>query len=403
MDQRFSYLESLACPKCSSLHDPRRVNTVCECGSPLLAMYDLDAAASRVRKDSVEGRQRSVWRYHELLPVYDSSNIVSLGEGFTPLIQASRLGAEVGVNGLFIKDEGVLPTGTFKARGAAVGVSKAKELNISKIAMPTNGNAGAAWAAYCSKAGIDAHIVMPKDAPKVTMSECAALGAKLYLVDGLIGDAAKVVGRSSQSHGFFDASTFREPYRVEGKKTMGLEIFEQLLWQSPDVVLYPTGGGVGLIGIYKAYQELLQLDWVSSKPPRLVAVQSEGCSPVVKAWEKRLKECEPWPNPSTVAFGINVAKPLADFLILDAVYKTDGCAVSVSDQEILDAQRQAGRLEGVFMCPEGAAVIAAAKKLRESNWIETGDRVVALNTGAGIKYPETCPPQPTLISPDDTI
>ena len=288
-----------------------------------------------------------------------------------------------------MKDEGLLPTGTFKARGAAVGVSRAKELGVKRIAMPTNGNAGAAWAAYAARAGMDALIVMPVDAPSITRAECSITGARLYLVNGLIGDAGKIVAEAISDQGYTDASTLKEPYRLEGKKTLGFEIFEQLGWRVPDVIVYPTGGGVGLIGIYKALLECQQLGWLDAKCPRFVAVQASGCAPIVRAWRQGASRSEPWEDASTIAFGITVPKPLGAFLILEALYKTSGCAVEVADEEILAAQSELARSEGAFVCPEGAACFAAVKRLVERGWIAKSNDVVILNTGAGIKYPNT--------------
>ncbi len=402
MGTEFSLMKGIACPACGAKYDPDMVNSLCRCGSPLYVTYDLEMAKEGLSKNSLGGREGSLWRYHELLPVKKIENVVSLGEGMTPLLSAGKLGSELGVPKLMVKDEGIIPTGTFKARGAAAGVSKAKELGIRKIVMPTNGNAGAAWALYAARAGIDAFIIMPESAPKITMAECVAAGARLFLVDGLISDAGQISKRASEDYGLFDVSTLKEPYRVEGKKTMGLEILEELSWNVPDVILYPTGGGVGLIGIYKAISELREMGWVE-KMPRLVAVQADGCQPVVRAWEKHATECEFWNNSRTVAFGINVPKPLGDRLVLDALYKSGGYAIAVTDDEILEAQKLAGRLEGMFMCPEGASTVAAVGKLRESGWIENGERVVALNTGAGLKYPETVAVDVPHLKPSDSL
>ncbi len=310
----------------------------------------------------------------------------------------------MGIDNLYMKDEGMIPSGSFKARGAAVGVSKAKELGVGALAMPTNGNAGAAWSLYCAQADITASIVMPEDAPEITRKECVAAGADLHLVDGLIGDAGKIVGRLVADYGIFDASTLKEPYRIEGKKTMGIEIAEQFGWEVPDVILYPTGGGVGLIGIYKALRELQQLGWIhEEKMPKLVAVQSEGCAPIVKAWNEGKSRAEPWEDASTVAFGINVAKALGDFLILEAVNETNGCAIAVSDSELLDELQELAENEGAFVCPEGAAAFSAARKLREQDWIKAEDKVVVLNTGAGIKYPETIEVDAPVLQKDESI
>ncbi|MGW6277300.1 threonine synthase [Kribbella sp. NPDC055071] len=382
----FSALSHLECPKCGSVHDADQIIGLCPCGSPLLARYALPSIT--LTPAELASRPPNLWRYHELLPVRSAANIVTLGEGMTPLLPMPRYGAAVGVSRLLMKDEGLIPTGSFKARGAAVGVSRAYEVGVRKIAMPTNGNAGSAWAAYAARAGMEALIAMPLAAPEICRREVSVVGAELVLIDGLIGDAAAYV---RQQAGYFDASTLKEPYRIEGKKTMGLEIAEQLGWQLPDVIVYPTGGGVGIIGIWKALVELRELGWITGPLPRLVAVQSTGCAPIVRAWEKGLPESEPWPDAHTVAFGITVPKALGDFLVLQAIAETNGCAVAVDDEDILSEQHEVARLEGTFICPEGAANFAAIRALRESGWIHADDQVVALNTGAGLKYPETVP------------
>ena len=355
MEGKFCYLEILECPKCRRSYDPAFLQNVCACGSPLLALYDLEKVKEFFYRRDIQKREPSLWRYHEILPVCRSENVVSLGEGMTPLVRTEKLGSEIGLKNLNIKDEGILPTGTFKARGAAVGVSKAKELGVKSISMPTNGNAGAAWAIYAARAGISSVIVMPKDAPKITRSECTAAGSKLFLVDGLINDAGSIVKRASAKYSLFDVSTLKEPYRLEGKKTMGIEIMEQMGWKTPDVIIYPTGGGVGIIGIYKAMKELSQLGWIDNINTRLVAVQAEGCAPIVRAWEQKRQESDFWSNSQTVAFGINVPKALGDFLVLDAIYKTKGCAVSVSDKAIIETQLHIAKHEGIELdsIPEG--------------------------------------------------
>lgn len=389
MSQTNSFAKNLYCPKCGKEYTLNEIHQLCDCGSPLLVSYDLKEAKKSFKKEALVGRENSLWRYKELLPVQDDENIVSLGEGFTPIIPLKKAGEKSGISNLYLKDEGIIPSGTFKARGASVGVSRAKELGVSVLAMPTNGNAGAAWSVYSARAGIRATIVMPEDAPSITRNECAAAGADLYLVKGLISDCGKIVGASAKMHGWYDVSTLKEPYRIEGKKTMGLEIAEQFGWKLPDVILYPTGGGVGIIGIYKALNELKELGFIEGTLPRLVAVQAEGCSPIVKAYEERKAESEFYKDSKTVAFGINVPKALGDFLVLDAIYKTNGCAKAVTDDEILAALKELAATEGTFVCPEGAAIYAAAKKLRRENWIKEGEQVVLLNTGAGIKYPDT--------------
>jgi threonine synthase len=376
---------------------------LCVCGAPLFVRYDLKKVKKILTKDDLISRKPDLWRYRELLPVKKAENVVCLGEGMTPLLPLKRLGPEIGISHLYMKDEGIIPTGTFKARGAAVAVSKAKELGIDVLAMPTNGNAGASWAAYCAAAGIKAVIVMPKDAPPIPRNECAITGASLYLVKGLISDAGKIVAKAIADYGWFDASTLKEPYRIEGKKTMGLEIAEQFGWKLPDVIIYPTGGGVGIIGIYKALIELKQLGWIMDKLPRLVSVQSSGCAPIVKAWQEKKTESDFWENAHTVAFGITVPKALGDFLILDAIYNTGGCAVAVDDEEILNAEALLASKEGTFVCPEGAATLSAAMKLVKNGWIKSDEKVVLLNTGSGLKYPETVQTKPLVLEPGDRL
>ncbi|AZB41883.1 threonine synthase [Bacillus sp. FJAT-42376] len=400
----YSYMTQLVCPKCGSSYDPDQVQQLCTCGSPLLVEYDYEELKKVWTKESLASRASSLWRYHELLPVREESNAVTMGEGGTPILPVPEIGAQYGIKQLFMKDEGLIPTGSFKARGAAVGLSKAKELGVKKFAMPTNGNAGAAWSLYAARAGLEANVVMPVDAPITTRKECAASGANLWLVNGLISDAGKMVAELVEKKGYYDASTLKEPYRIEGKKTMGLEIAEQFGWEVPDVILYPTGGGVGLIGIYKALMELQKLGWIApDKLPRLVAVQAEGCAPIVKAWEEGKTESEFWKDSKTGAFGINVPKAIGDFLVLDAIYKTKGCAVSISEEAIQTAQLDIASKEGLFICPEGAAVFAAAKKLREEQWIKETDKVVLLNTGQGIKYADDLKAEAPVLEPGDSL
>ena len=386
-----TFLSHLSCPRCESRYDAHKPQNLCACGSPLLARYDLDAIRKAVDVSVIGGREPNLWRYRELLPVGDDAAVVTLGEGFTPLLPAARYGAHIGVPRLLVKDEGLIPTGSFKARGAAVGVSRARELGIAHIAMPTNGNAGAAWATYAARAGMRASICMPVGAPVITRRECVAAGAELSLVDGLIGDAARVVADLVAEGGgaVFDASTLKEPYRVEGKKTMGLEIVEQLGWRVPDVIVYPTGGGVGLIGIDKALAELRALGWIGDRLPRLVAVQSTGCAPVVRAFHAGATRIEPWAGARTVAFGINVPAPLGDELILAALARTGGTAVAVDDADLLADLHAFGAREGLLLCPEGAACLTATRLLRAGGWLSENDEVVVLNTGAGIKYLDT--------------
>src|SRR6266571_4763345 len=366
---------------------------MCPCGSPLLARYDLERVAAQVDRAALAARPPDLWRYHELLPVSAAGHVVSLSEGMTPLLAMAKLGKMLGVPKLLMKDESLIPTGTFKARGAAVGVSRAAELGVTGVAMSTNGNAGGAWAAYAARAGIASLVVMPAAAPEVNRAECAAAGAELYLLEGDIGDAGRLVAAAIPARaGYQDVSTLKEPYRVEGKKTMGFEIAEQLGWRLPGVIVYPAGGGVGIIGIYKALRELRELGWIGQQRlPRLVAVQASGCAPIVKAFASGAAESERWPEPRTVAFGITVPKALGDFLVLDALYATGGTAVAVDDAALLADQRMVARLEGSFICPEGAACVTAVRRLRDSGWLSEADQVVVLNTGTGLKYPHTMP------------
>ncbi|HEX6453297.1 MAG TPA: threonine synthase [Trebonia sp.] len=400
----FSALSHLVCSATDKRYDADAVQGVSDAGKPLLARYDLERVAATVTRQEIASRPPTLWRYHEVLPVRDERNIVSLGEGMTPLIPIPSYGRQIGLPGLVMKDEGLLPTGTFKARGAAVGVSRAAELGVKGVAMPTNGNAGAAWAAYAARAGLTSLIAMPVDAPAITRAECVVAGAELYLVDGLIGDAGRLVNAAVRRRADYqEVSTLREPYRIEGKKTMGYEIAEQLGWRVPNVILYPAGGGVGLIGIYKAIQEMQALGWIGPDLPRLVAVQADGCAPIVRAFESGAAESEPFPNARTVAFGITVPKALGDFLVLDAVRSTGGAAISVSDEELLAEQHAMAVAEGAFICPEGAACLAAARQLREARWLADTDSVVVLNTGMGLKYPEMVSVDVPTLSIDSEI
>lgn len=400
---KFSYVTNLECSKCKKEYNVDEKQQLCECGAPLLVNYDLEALKREFKQELLSNRKADLWRYHELLPVKNEDNIVTLGEGMTPLLPMPVIGEDMAIPNLLMKDEGIIPTGTFKARGAAVGVSKAKELGVKELAMPTNGNAGAAWALYATRGGIKSSIVMPTDAPKITRNECAISGSNLFLVDGLISDAGKIVGKAVQEYDLFDASTLKEPYRIEGKKTMGLEIAEQLGWKMPDVILYPTGGGVGLIGIFKALSELKEIGWVEGPLPRLVAVQSAGCAPIVSAWEEKRVDSDFWSESSTIAFGINVPKALGDFLVLKALYETNGCAIAIEDQAILSEQQKIASMEGAFICPEGAAAFVAARRLRVNGWIKEDEKVVVLNTGAGIKYPDTIKVDVETLQPTDKI
>jgi threonine synthase len=395
----YSALTLLECSRCpAEPWDAGRLQGTCGCGAPLLARYDLAAAGAWTSPGQVAARPPSLWRYHELLPVGSAASVVTFGEGMTPLLPLQRLGAELGVPRLLMKDESPLPTGSFKARGAAVGVSRAAELKAAGVALPTNGNAGSAWAAYAARAGLPCLVVMPADAPEITRAECLAAGAETYLVDGLIGDAGRLIRAAvADRPGYLDASTLREPYRLEGKKTIGLEIAEQLGWRVPDVIVFPTGGGVGLAGIAKGLDELRELGWIAPALPRLVAVQAAGCAPIVRAFERQASDTQPWPGARTEAFGLTVPDPLGGFLVLDAIRATGGTAVAVTDEELLASQRHAARAEGTWVCPEGAACFAAVARLRRAGWLADTDEVVVVNTGAGLKYPRTMPASPGLL------
>lgn len=397
------YATHLECPKCCLTYDSEQIVQVCKCGAPLLVHYDLKKVKSVLNKKILETRPATLWRYQEFLPVQNNKHLVSLGESITPLIPLTKLGRELGIPHLYMKDEGLLPTGTFKARGASMGVSRAKELGIKILAIPTNGNAGAAWATYCQRAGIRAIVVMPSDSPVINQKECVIAGAFLYLVSGGISDAGKIVARAVQKFGWYDVSTLKEPYRIEGKKTLGLELLEQFNWQPPDVIISPTGGGVGIIGIYKALQELSNIGWIGDKFPRLVAVQSTGCAPIVRAWHNKQKESQFWENACTTAFGLTVPHALGDFLVLEAINETNGCAIAVSDGDILDAQYMLAQKGGPFVCPEGAASLSAGIKLVKEGWITSQERVLLINTGLGLKYPNTIQSHPPILEPDDQL
>ncbi len=384
MTSALAYLE---CSACGERYDADTVQQLCTDGKPLLARYELRAAAATLTRELLSGREASLWRYGELLPLRDPARRVSLGESMTPILSLPRSSARYGVE-LLLKDEALLPTGSFKARGAAVAVSRARELGIREFALPTNGNAGGAWAAYGARAGMHAHVVMPRGAPRVNRLETIMTGADVSLVDGTIADAGKIVAQGVREHGWFDASTLKEPYRIEGKKTIGFELAEQLGWSVPDVIVYPTGGGVGLIGIDKALREFAEIGLIGPGMPRFVAVQSTGCAPIVSAFERGENESTFWPSAQTIAFGINVPKPLGDALILRALRDTKGTAIAIDDAEILAKQRELSMDEGIFVCPEGGATLAAVAALRVSGWIAPAERVLLINTGAGVKYPD---------------
>jgi len=386
----YSALSHLDCPRCGTRYDADRVQGTCSCGSPLLARYDLGQVARQASPRDIAGRPADLWRYHELLPVRRPAQVVSLGEGMTPLLAMPNIGRALGVPDLLMKDEGLLPTGTFKARGAAIGVTRARELGASTIALPTAGNAGAAWAAYGARAGIGVVVVMPATTPDTIQRETVAYGARVYLVDGSIADAGAVVKQACADYGWFDASTLKEPYRIEGKKTMGFEIAEQAGWTLPDVIVYPTGGGVGLIGMWKAFDELRRIGWLDDgRRPRFVAVQAAGCAPIVKAFDGDQLESEPWPAPTTFAAGIRVPKALGDFLVLRILRESNGVAIEVTDEAIAAMMRLVTVSEGLLVCPEGAAAIEGARQLAVRGFIGPQEDVLVINTGSGLKYAES--------------
>ena len=368
-------------------------------GAPLLVRYDLPSARSQADRDAVERGVRSLWRYAPLLPLRDLSNIVTLGEGLTPLLETPRLGERIGSRRLLIKDESANPTGTFKARGMAVAVSMAKELGVRKLAAPSAGNAAGALAAYAARAGLEAHLFLPVDVPRANAIECEAMGAHVTLVDGLISDCGRIVAERREAEGWFEVSTLKEPYRIEGKKTMGFELAEQLGWRVPDAIFYPTGGGVGLIGMWKAFAELEEMGWIGSKRPRMIAVQASGCAPIVRAWEAGALESRHWENASTVASGLRVPKALGDFLVLEALRQSRGTALAIDDQETLDAGLLLAESEGLFVAPEGATCVAAARRLLRIGFLSRDDELLIYNTGTGLKYLEAwetrCTPRTT--------
>jgi len=378
----------LYCSSCERTYDAGRLLNLCVCGKPLMVAYDLERAARTLTRETLSGRVASLWRYREVLPVEDDRNVLSLGEGMTPLIKAERLGAKLGLSNLFIKDEGINPTGSFKARGMAVAISMAKELGVQKLAVPSAGNAAGALAAYAAKAGLPSFIFMPNDTPRANIIECQQTGAHVTLIDGLITDCGKIIAERKEKEGWFDVSTLKEPYRVEGKKTMGYELAEQLNWQLPHVILYPTGGGTGLIGMWKAFDEMEQMGWIGSRRPRMVTVQAEGCAPIVKAFAAGTTAGADVPNAHTVASGLRVPKAVGDFIMLDILRKSGGTALAVTDEELIAAVREIGSAEGIFAAPEGAACLPALKKLLAGGKVDPGESIVLFNTGTGAKYLE---------------
>ena len=382
-----SYLTHLECTYCGielSADEPHR--TCPDCGKVLYPRYDLQSASAALKREDLKERPPNMWRYFEVMPVLDQANVVTLGEGFTPIFKTDRLATDTGCSSLFIKDEGLNPTASFKARGLGAAVSKAKELGITRLTMPSAGNAAGAMTAYAAKAGMEAYVFMPKDAPEANRVEVEVTGANLELVDGFITDAGRISAQRAEELGLFDVSTLREPYRVEGKKTMGYEIAEQMGWTLPDVILYPTGGGTGIVGMWKAFSEMEAMGWIDGKRPKMFAVQSEGCAPIVRAFNEGTEFAEPWENPVTLAAGIRVPAAIGDYLILQSLRESGGGAITVSEAEILSDLRAVASLEGMFICPEGAAIVAALRKLLADGTLSPDESILLLNTGSGLKY-----------------
>lgn len=384
------FLKYLECSVCGTIYSAKELQTVCKsCGKSLIARYDLAEAKKLLNKSDIAHSGNSFWKYAPLLPVEREENVVSLGESVTPLLQLSRIGKELGLDNLWMKDEGLLPTGSFKARGLALAVSRAKELGVKNICLPSAGNAAGASSAYAARAGLKCFVFMPRDTPGVNVKECQVYGANVVLVQGTISDAGKAMNDVRKSNpDWFDVSTLKEPYRLEGKKTMGYELAEQFGWILPDVIFYPTGGGTGLIGMWKAFDEMEQLGWIGSKRPKMISVQSAGCQPIVRAFDEQRNESEAWANAATIASGLRVPKPFADHLILKAIYESKGCAVAVPDGQIVGAIKEIAAKEGLFVCPEASATLVALNLLLEKEFIKRSDSVLLFNTATGIKYPE---------------
>ncbi len=382
-----SYLTHLECTWCGKDHSHNQpIRTCTNCGKVLFARYDLPSIKREVNRDVLKGRQNDMWRFYELMPLLNMDNLVTLGEGGTPLMRAKNLGAALGLENLYIKDEGLNPTGSFKARGLSAAVSKAKEVGEMRVTMPTAGNAGGALAAYASRGGLQSTVFMPKDAPQANQIECRVLGSELVLIDGLINDAGRLSQEKAEKEGLFDLSTLREPYRAEGKKTMALELAMDLGWRAPDVIVYPTGGGTGIVGMWKAFQELQQLGWIDSPQPKFVCIQAEGCQPLVRAFHQGAEASEPWENASTEAAGLRVPIVFADYIILKVLRETGGTAIAVSDAEMIQAMTEMGTAEGVFAAPEGAATLVGLKRLLDQNFLQGSETVILMNTGSGYKY-----------------
>jgi len=381
----FTHLEC-SVPCGASARDPRQRQFLCSCGAPLLARYDLDAAGRAWRRDSLKDRQPNMWRYRELMPLFENEAPVTLGEGFTPLFHARSLGASIGLDRLYIKDESLNPTNSFKARGQSAAITRAKYLGATTIALPTAGNAGNAAAAYSAAAGLACEVFIPKDAKRPFVDECRLYGANVTLVDGLITDAGRLAAETGGPRGWYDVSTLKEPYRIEGKKTMAYELAEQFDWRWPDWIVYPTGGGTGMVGMWKAFDELERIGWMTGKRPRMVSVQAENCAPIVRAFERGAEKAEPWVGATTIADGLRVPRAIGDFLILRAVRESGGTALAIADAAMVEGMLTIGKYSGVSAAPEGGAALAAIQKLVERGTIGRDESVVLFNTGGALKY-----------------
>lgn len=385
-----NFVKKLYCGMCGKDHEAGKLWNLCTaCDKPLLLEYDLEAVKKALSKATLKEREPTMWRYRELLPVSEEKNIVTLGEGYTPILPLERAGKALGMDSLFVKDEGQMPTLSFKCRGLSVAVSMAKELGVSRLAIPSAGNAGGAMSAYGARAGMEVYVFMPEDVPEGNIIECDLLGASYYLVNGLINDCGAVVKGGMEAMSWFDVSTLKEPYRIEGKKTMGLEVAEQFNWDLPDVIIYPTGGGTGLIGMWKAFNELEEMGWIGSKRPRLVSVQASGCAPIVKAFHDGADHAELWEDARTAAAGMRVPAAVGDFLMLRAIRETNGTAEAVDDEVLFADQKLLARSEGIFPCPEGAATYSALRQLLKKGLIDPKEQVLLFNTGNAMKYPYT--------------
>lgn len=397
-----SALSHLECSACGRTYAADELHTVCpSCGKVLLARYNLARVRETVRPADLAGRAASLWRYAEVLPVRDPANVITLGEGWTPLLPAERLAGALGCRRVLLKDEGANPTGSFKARGMATAVSRARELGATTLGTPSAGNAACAMSAYAARAGMDAYVFMPVDAPVMNQVECVAYGAHLFLVRGLIGDCGQIVRREGAERGWFDVSTLKEPYRAEGKKTMGYELAEQLGWRLPDVIVYPTGGGTGIVGMWKAFAELEELGWIDGRRPRMISVQAEGCAPIVRAFERGQDHAEPWEAAATVAGGLRVPSAIGDYLILDAIRSSGGTAIAVTDDEILAAMREITRLEGVFVSTEAAATVAGLRRLVQQRQVDPDAEIVLFLTGSGLLNADAIRVERPVLDPSD--